>query len=66
MAIYPTPEQIKTLMAGPADRPVVMINLLRFKPRADGGDAGVSGDDAYQRYAVRMKEFVESKGERFI
>ena len=54
MAIYPTAEQIKTLMAGPADQPVVMINLLRYKPRADGADAGVSGDDAYRRYAIRM------------
>lgn len=66
MAIYPTAEQIKTLMAGPADQPVVMINLLRYKPRADGADAGVSGDDAYRRYAIRMREFVESKGGRFI
>jgi hypothetical protein len=31
MAIYPTPEQMKTLLTGPADRPVVMVNLLRFK-----------------------------------
>ncbi len=66
MAIYPTGEQIKMLMAGPADQPVVMINLLRYKPRADGADAGVSGDDAYRRYAIRMREFVESKGGRFI
>ena len=35
MAIYPTPQQIETLLAGPADRPVVMVNLLRFKRRAD-------------------------------
>ena len=66
MAIYPTPEQIKKLMEGPADQPVVMINLLRYKPKADGMDAGASGDDAYQRYATRMREFVESKGGRFI
>jgi uncharacterized protein (DUF1330 family) len=66
MAIYPTPEQIKKLMQGPADQPVVMINLLRYKPKADGVDAGASGDDAYQRYAARMREFVESKGGRFI
>lgn len=66
MAIYPTPEQIKKLMEGPADQPVVMINLLRYKPKADGVDAGASGDDAYRRYATRMREFVESKGGRFI
>jgi hypothetical protein len=30
MAIYPTPEQMQSLLAGPADQPVVMLNLLRF------------------------------------
>ena len=65
MAIYPTPEQLQKLMAGPADQPVVMINLLRFKPRADAADEGVSGEEAYQRYATRMREFVESKGGHF-
>ena len=66
MALYPTPEQIQTLLAGPADRPVVMINLLRFKPRADVPDEGVSGEEAYRRYADQMRTFVESKGGRFL
>ena len=66
MAIYPTPEQMQKLMAGPPDQPVVMVNLLRFKPRADGADGGVSGQEAYMRYASKMREFVESKGGRFI
>jgi uncharacterized protein (DUF1330 family) len=64
MAIYPTAEQIQTLMAGPPDRPVVMVNLLRFKPTADGGD-GRSGEEAYRRYAAAMREVVESHGGRF-
>lgn len=51
MAIYPTPEQVETLLSGPTDRPVMMVNLLRFKPRADAPDAGISGEDAYRRYA---------------
>jgi uncharacterized protein (DUF1330 family) len=66
MAIYPTPEQIQTLLAGPADQPVVMINLLRFKPKADALDAGVSGEEAYRRYADAMRRFVESHGGRFV
>lgn len=33
MSIYPTPEQVQKLVAGPQDQPVVMINLLRFKLR---------------------------------
>ena len=66
MAIYPTPEQIETLLAGPAGRPVVMVNLLRFKPRADAPDEDLSGEAAYRRYAEAMRRFVDSKGGRFL
>ena len=66
MAIYPTPEQMQSLLAGPADQPVVMLNLLRFKPRADAPDEGISGEEAYRRYAEPMQTFVESKGGRFL
>ena len=66
MALYPTPEQFQTLLTGPADTPVVMVNLLRFKPRADAPDEGVSGEEAYRRYADQMRTFVESKGGRFL
>jgi hypothetical protein len=55
MAIYPSPEQIQDLLTGPADRPVVMVNLLRFKPRADAPDEGLSGEEAYRRYADTMR-----------
>jgi hypothetical protein len=66
MAIYPSAEQIQTLLAGPADRPVVMVNLLRFKPRADAPDEGMSGEEAYRRYVDAMQIFIESKGCRVL
>jgi uncharacterized protein (DUF1330 family) len=66
MAIYPTSEQIQTLLAGPPDQPVVMLNLLRFKPAAHAPDEGVSGEEAYRRYADPMVKFVESKGGRVL
>ena len=66
MAIYPTKEQIEQLMAGPPDEPVVMINLLRFKPRAGAGEGDATGQETYRRYAEQMRAFVESKGGRFI
>jgi len=66
MALYPTPEQIQTLLTGPADTPVVMVNLLRFKPQAGAPDEGISGEEAYRRYAVQMRAYVESKGGRFL
>jgi len=66
MAIYPSPEQIQTVVAGPAGKPVVMVNLLTFKPRADAPDEGMSGEEAYRRYADLMRPFVESKGGRIL
>ena len=66
MAIYPTPEQIQTLLQGPADQPVVMVNVLRFKPKADSADAKTTGEESYRKYATAMRRFVESHGGRFI
>lgn len=66
MAIYPTKEQIEELMKGPPDQPVVMVNLLKFKPRADASEGDASGQEAYGRYAEQMRKVVESQGGRFI
>lgn len=66
MAIYPNKEQIEELMKGPPDQPVVMVNLLKFKPRADASEGDASGQEAYGRYAEQMRKVVESQGGRFI
>jgi uncharacterized protein (DUF1330 family) len=66
IAQYPTPEQIQELLRGPADVPVVMLNLLRFKERAGAPDEGASGVEAYGRYAEPMRRIVEERGGRFL
>jgi len=66
MAIYPTQAQIEALLTGPADQRVVMLNLLTFKPRADAPDEGLTGEEAYRRYADLMRPFVEGRGGRFL
>jgi len=66
IALYPTPDQIQALLSGPADGPVVMVNLLRFKPTADAPGETLSGEESYRRYAEKMVAFVESKGGRVI
>ena len=66
MAIYPNKERIDELMKGPADQPVVMVNLLKFKERADESEGDASGQVAYGRYAEQMRKVVESQGGRFI
>jgi uncharacterized protein (DUF1330 family) len=66
IALYPDAEQIQTLLTGPADQPIAMLNLLRFKPRGDAPDEDVSGEDAYRRYADPMIAYVQSQGARVI
>lgn len=66
IAQMPEPQQFEELMKGPQDTPVVMVNLLSFKDRADGGNEGMSGQESYMRYGENMRKFVESKGGRFI
>jgi uncharacterized protein (DUF1330 family) len=66
IALYPTKEQIEALLASPSDRPVVMLNLLQFKPTATAPDEGISGEQAYERYANEMTRFVESRGGRIV
>ena len=68
--LYPTREQIETLIAHPSEEPVVMVNLLCFKQQADqDGDetlSGLSGFESYNRYAEPMQELVEAQGGRFL
>ena len=65
MPIYPRPDQFEALMKSDLQGPVCMLNLLRFKERAeyeDGRASDLSGVEAYALYGQQMKPFVESKG----
>jgi uncharacterized protein (DUF1330 family) len=64
MAVIPTEQQLAGLMASTDDGPVVMLNLLRFKDRADGIDEGVSGAEAYARYSAATEPFLRAVGGR--
>ncbi len=66
MPIQPTAEQIQELVAAHDPGPVVMVNLLRFKPEADGIDAGVTGAEAYARYSVAAEPFLRGVGGRLL
>ncbi|MEE2662656.1 MAG: DUF1330 domain-containing protein [Myxococcota bacterium] len=63
--LYPSREQIETLLADTSDDPVVMINLLCFKGQSDGDD-DLLGSESYARYAAPMREIVEGQGGRFL
>lgn len=59
-AILPRPEEIQALVSDPDQGPVVMLNLLRFKERADGEEG--TGADAYRRYGDAVIKMVEARG----
>jgi uncharacterized protein (DUF1330 family) len=53
-SLEPTPEQFAALAARPADQPVVMVNLLTFRP--DGGR------ESYARYAQEVAPHLQRVG----
>jgi uncharacterized protein (DUF1330 family) len=66
-AVYPQPEQFQAFFGAPEDGPFVMVNLLKFKPKAeypDGSDAHLTGAEAYARYGAEVARLVEGLGGR--
>lgn len=53
-AMQPTPEQMQAFVALPDDGPIVMLNLLKFKP--DGGQA------EYMKYSAAVLPMVVKLG----
>jgi len=75
LAINPSAEQVDAFLALPADRPVTMLNLHRYRERAEyaaGCDVAtnerdVSGREAYHRYLrVIEARFLPQVGARFL
>jgi uncharacterized protein (DUF1330 family) len=60
MAITPNAEQFRELATTSDDGPVVMLNLLKFKARADSGEA--SGEEAYRSYGDTAVAMIEERG----
>ncbi|MEQ7156210.1 DUF1330 domain-containing protein [Brevundimonas aurifodinae] len=67
--IDPTREVMAAFRDLPSDRPIAMINLLRFRDRADYPSdhadhaTGLSGADAYRRYgAAAAAPFQRARG----
>ena len=71
MPIRPNLDQFQAFAEDATPGEVVMLNLLKFKGRADGdrgdpADAGESGAAAYQRYTDAVIEMVERRGGRLV
>lgn len=55
------PEQMRQMMASGPDEPIYMINLLKFKARAeyeDGRESDLSGREAYEIYGREVVKLV--------
>lgn len=63
-SIRPNAAAFRELAGSNDEGPVVMLNLLKFKERADSGD--VSGRESYNRYGRDVKPMVEALGGRII
>ncbi len=63
-AIRPNSAAFQQLAASADDGPIVILNLLKFKARADSGD--ISGRESYNRYGRDVKPMVEALGGRII
>jgi len=58
VTVNPTREQFKAIFSLPIDQPILMLNLLRFRPTAvyaatdpEHGASPVTGAEAYRRYS---------------
>jgi uncharacterized protein (DUF1330 family) len=67
-ALGPDPEQLEAFVAGEADVPIVMFNLLAYRERAhyepSVPDGDVSGREAYQRYGRGIARLLLGVGAR--
>ncbi len=66
--VEPTQTQFARLAASDQEGPVWMVNLLRFKDRADGihAEEGISGAEAYARYGAAVQPFLSGVGGRIV
>ena len=63
--VYPNKEQIKGFMEPVPEGPICMVNLLKFKEKAeyeDGRDTDLTGREAYALYEEGVKKLLQEIG----
>ncbi|MBL8558209.1 MAG: DUF1330 domain-containing protein [Hyphomonadaceae bacterium] len=66
-AVYPKGEQAMSFFGAPEDGAFVMVNLLKFKEKAeypDGSNPHMTGAEAYNIYGVEVAKLVHALGGR--
>ena len=67
--ITPSEEQINGFLEDPNVGPISMVNLLKYKDKADytdGRDVNLSGKEAYMLYATEVINLISKYGGEFI
>ena len=63
--VYPSEEQIMGFLEPGAEGPICMVNLLKFKVKAeyeDGRESDLSGREAYELYENGVKKLLQGVG----
>lgn len=63
--LHPAPEQAMAFFAADDGEPMCMVNLLKFRDRAayaDGSEPGLTGREAYLRYAEGVRACIAAVG----
>ena len=67
--VIPSEEQMKGFVDGDIDSPISMVNLLKYKEKAeyeDGRVTELTGKEAYQIYALEVAKLVEKTGGKIL
>ena len=68
-SVNPTKEQMEGFLEGDSEVPISMINLLKFKEKAeyeDGRDTNLTGEQAYAIYGQEVVEHLKKVGGELI
>ena len=64
-SVIPNKDQMDEFLEGDIESPISMVNLLKFKEKAeyeDGRDTNLSGKEAYMIYGVEVQEHLKKVG----
>ena len=64
MSVEPTKAQLATLAAYPKDKPIAMVNIIKYRDKTPDGTQ--RGKDVYKQYIAAAMPFVEAVGGRLI
>jgi uncharacterized protein (DUF1330 family) len=64
-SVYPNDEQMRGFAEPSHDKPIYMVNLLKFKEKAeypDGRETDLTGEEAYMIYGAAVSQLLKKYG----